>query len=53
MFPTALECLGDHANNLKDIEVIVEYVRQSLKRTITRRFADGGSLRVVLLSISL
>ena len=46
---TILECLGDHANNLKDIEVIVEYVRQSLKRTITRRFADGGSLRVITL----
>ena len=46
---TILECLGDHANNLKDIEVVVEYVRQSLKRTITRRFADGGSLRVITL----
>ena len=46
---TILECLGDHANNLKDMEVIVEYVRQSLKRTITRRFADGGSLRVITL----
>ena len=46
---TILECLGDHANNLKDIEVITEYVRQSLKRTITRRFADGGSLRVITL----
>lgn len=46
---TILECLGDHAANLKDIEVTVEYVRQSLKRTITRRFADGGSLRVITL----
>lgn len=44
---TILECLGDHAANLKDIEVTVEYVRQALKRTITRRFADGGSLRVI------
>lgn len=46
---TILECLGDHANTLKDIEVTVEYVRQSLKRTITRRFTDGGSLRVITL----
>ncbi len=46
---TILECLGDHAATLKDIEVTVEYVRQSLKRTITRRFADGGSLRVITL----
>ena len=44
---TILECLSDHAANLKDIEVTVEYVRQSLKRTVTRRFADGGSLRVI------
>lgn len=46
---TILECLGDHANTLKDIEVTVEYVRQALKRTITRRFTDGGSLRVITL----
>lgn len=46
---TILECLGDHAATLKDIEVTVEYVRQALKRTITRRFADGGSLRVITL----
>lgn len=46
---TILECLGDHAATLKDIELTVEYVRQSLKRTITRRFADGGSLRVITL----
>ena len=44
---TILECLGDHTASLKDIEVVVEYVRQSLKRTITRRFADGGSLKVI------
>ncbi len=44
---TILECLGDHTANLKDIEVVVEYVRQALKRTITRRFAEGGSLRVI------
>ncbi len=46
---TILECLGDHGATLKDIELTVEYVRQSLKRTITRRFADGGSLRVITL----
>ena len=46
---TILECLGDHAATLKDMELTVEYVRQSLKRTITRRFSDGGSLRVITL----
>lgn len=44
---TILECLGDHAANLKDMDVTVEYVRQALKRTITRRFAEGGILRVI------
>ena len=46
---TILECLSDHASNLKDMEVTLEYVRQALKRTITRRFSDGGSLRVITL----
>ena len=50
---TILECLGDHAATLKDMELTVEYVRQSLKRTITRRFADGGSLRVITLDPAL
>ena len=44
---TILETLGDHANILKDTEIITEYVRQALKRTITRRFAEANSLRVI------
>ncbi len=36
---TILETLGDHTNVLKDIDIATEYVRQSLKRTITHRFA--------------
>ena len=44
---TIIESLGDHTNVLKDIDVAVEYVRQALKRTITRRFAEGNSLRVI------
>ncbi len=44
---TIIESLGDHVNVLKDIDVAVEYVRQALKRTITRRFAEGNSLRVI------
>ena len=44
---TILECLGDHASTLKDIDVTVEYVRQALKRTITRGFVEGGILRVI------
>lgn len=44
-----LETLGDHAGQLKDIDIVTEYVRQSLKRTITRRFSDAGQLRVITL----
>lgn len=46
---TILETLGDHANVLKDMDIVTEYVRQSLKRTITRRFAEANSLRVITL----
>ena len=46
---TILETLGDHANVLKDMDLVTEYVRQALKRTITRRFAEANSLRVITL----
>jgi flagellar biosynthesis protein FlhA len=44
---TILETLSDHVSNMKDIDITVEYIRQSLKRTITRRFAEANSLRVI------
>lgn len=44
---TILETLGDHSSVLKDTDIVLEYVRQSLKRTITRRFAEANSLRVI------
>ena len=44
---TILEALGDNASSMKDIDITVEYVRQALKRTITRRFAEANSLRVI------
>lgn len=47
---TILETIGDHSNVLKDTDIITEYVRQSLKRTITHRFAEANSLRVITLN---
>ena len=44
---TILEALGDHSSAMKDIDIMVEYVRQALKRTVTRRFAEANSLRVI------
>ncbi len=47
--PTILETLSDYSYALKDIDVTTEYVRQALKRTITRRFAEAGQIRVFTL----
>ncbi|MCL2071214.1 MAG: flagellar biosynthesis protein FlhA [Oscillospiraceae bacterium] len=44
---TILESLAENVSSLKDIDIAVEYVRQSLKRTITRRFSEANSLRVI------
>ncbi|MBP5605858.1 MAG: FHIPEP family type III secretion protein, partial [Ruminiclostridium sp.] len=44
---TILETLSDHVTTMKDIDITVEYIRQALKRTITRRFAEANSLRVI------
>ncbi len=44
---TILETLADYAPTVKDPDMLTEYVRQSLKRTISRRFADGGQLKVI------
>jgi len=46
---TILEALAENAGSLKDIDIAVEYVRQALKRTITRRFSEANSLRVITL----
>lgn len=46
---TILETIADNQHNMKDIDITTEYVRQGLKRTITRRFSDGGQIRVLTL----
>ncbi len=50
---TILETLGDHANVLKDMDIVTEYVRQALKRTITHRFAEANSLRVITIDTAI
>ena len=44
-----LECIGDHGTMIKDTDMLTEYVRQRLKRTITRKYADGSSIKVITL----
>jgi flagellar biosynthesis protein FlhA len=46
---TILETLSENTSALKDMDIVVEYIRQSLKRTVTRRFAEANSLRVITL----
>lgn len=47
---TILETIGQFGMNVKDPDLLTEYVRQSLKRTITRKFSDDGTLKVVTLN---
>ena len=44
-----LETLGEHGATIKDTDMLTEYVRQRLKRTITRKYTDGSSIKVVTL----
>lgn len=44
-----LETIASHAGSVRDVEVMTEHVRQALKRTITRKWAEGGQIRVITL----
>lgn len=46
---TIVETLGDYGAVLKDADMLTEYVRQALKRTITRKFSDANQLHVLTL----
>lgn len=46
---TVLETVGDFTPRVKDPDVLTEYVRQSLRRTISRRVAPDGELKVLTL----
>jgi flagellar biosynthesis protein FlhA len=47
---TILETLADHAATTRDVDILTEYVRQSLKRAISAKvFAEGESTSVVTL----
>lgn len=46
---TILETLSDYGTTVKDADMLTEYVRQALKRTISHKFAEAGQLKVVTL----
>ncbi len=45
-----LEILGDYGNLTRDTDVLTEYVRQKLKRAITRNFVPDGRARVITIN---
>ena len=47
---TILSIIADNISTTKDTDILTEYVRQALKRTITRTFARDGSIMVISLS---
>ena len=46
---TIVETLGDYGSQIKDTDMLTEYVRQALKRTISRRFSEAGQMKVISL----
>jgi len=48
---TILETLADYGNMTKDADMLTEYVRQSLKRSITKRFINGKKVKVITLDM--
>lgn len=50
---TIIESLGDYGNITRDTDLLTEYIRQNLKRTISKRFIPEGIAHVITLDPSL
>ena len=46
---TILETISNYAGSTRDPDMLTEYVRQALHRTITRKWSEGGQIRVITL----
>ncbi len=46
---TIIEVAAESLGNTRDMDIVTENIRGALSRTITRRFCDGGQLRVITL----
>ncbi len=44
---TILETAADYSSTTKDCDLLTEYVRQSLKRTISQKYSEAGQLKVI------
>ena len=51
--PTILESIVDSSATTRDKDIITENIRMALKRTITRKFCEGGQMKVVTLDAEL
>ncbi|MDD3394459.1 MAG: flagellar biosynthesis protein FlhA [Anaerotignum sp.] len=50
---TIIETIVDSASSTKDLDIITENIRVALKRTITRKFCEGGQMKVITLDAEL
>lgn len=50
---TILETLADYAPKIKDVDMLTEYVRQALKRTVSHKFSEAGQMKVVTLDANI
>jgi flagellar biosynthesis protein FlhA len=46
---TILETISNNASSARDPNMMTEYVRQALHRTITRKWAEGNQIKVITL----
>lgn len=50
---TVIETIVDSAAVTKDLDIMTENIRVALKRTITRKFCEGGQMKVITLDAEL
>ncbi len=50
---TIMETLADYASVTKDADMLTEYVRQSMRRNITKRFVTGMRINAITLDTAL
>ena len=50
---TIMETIIDASMAVKDLDSVTEHIRMALNRTITRKFCEGGSMKVITLDADL
>jgi flagellar biosynthesis protein FlhA len=47
---TIIETMGEYGGMTRDSDMLTEYVRQALKRTVTAKYAPEGKIHVITLA---